>query len=345
MEDAFNLNSPIAGSIKDAQVRGNPILLRSVLGYSAASRAAGGRNAFMDATKFLVSNMLRSLAKKLEIAMLYGQMGYAQISAVTGATLTIKTSEWAPGIWIGAENMPIEIRSNDNTTSRGTAVVKQVDMETREITLNAAVPGIVVTPGIEDNIFHGGAYGKEFPGIHKILSIQTGTLFNINVNDYNLFKGNRYDAGSAALSFTKVNKAVAKSVAKGLEGKIVCLVSNTGWADLLTDQAALRREDSSYSPNEAKRGSKSIMFYSQNGDIEIIPSTYVKEGYSYLLSMDDWYRVGSTDMTFKLPGQGEEFFRHLENSAGYELRLYSDQAIFCCAPGKNTLIYGIVNAA
>lgn len=289
--------------------------------------------------------MLRSLAKKLEIEMLYGQMGYAQISAVSGADITIKESEWAPGIWAGSENMPIEIRSNDNSTSRGTAVVKKVNMETRVITLNAAVPGIVVTSGSEDNIFHAGAYGKEFPGIHKILTVTSGTLFNINVGDYNLFKGNEYPAGGAALSFTKVNKAAARAVEKGLDSSLICLVNPSTWADLLNDQAALRREDSSYSPSEAKRGSKSIMFYSQNGDIEIIPSIYVKRGYAYLLSKEDWYRVGSTDMTFKLPGQGDEFFRHLENSAGYELRLYSDQAVFCCAPGKNTLISGIVNSA
>jgi hypothetical protein len=50
-EDAFNLNAPIAGVIKDAQVKGFPLVLRSVLGYTAASRAAqGGKQAFMDAT-------------------------------------------------------------------------------------------------------------------------------------------------------------------------------------------------------------------------------------------------------------------------------------------------------
>lgn len=66
--------------------------------------------------------------------------------------------------------------------------------------------------------------------------------------------------------------------------------------------------------------------------------------YAYMLSVADWYRVGSSDMTFKRPGQGEEFFRDLENSAAYELRLYSDQAIFCHAPGRNVLIKDIVNS-
>ena len=93
--------------------------MRSLLGYVAASRAAlGGQKAFMDATKFLVANMLRSMAKKLEIEMLYGQMGYATVDSATGAAITITTAEWAPGIWAGAEGMPIEIRSADGLTSR-----------------------------------------------------------------------------------------------------------------------------------------------------------------------------------------------------------------------------------
>lgn len=340
-DDAFNLLPPVAGQIKDAQVRGNPLIMRSVLGYVAASRATkGGPQAFMDATKFIVSNMLRSMAKKLEIELLYGQMGYGEVSAVSGSTITISTAEWAPGIWAGAEGMPIEIRDATGATSRGEAVVQQVSFENKTITLASAIPGVLAT----DVIWHKGAYGNEFPGIHKILSMQTGTLFNINVASYNLFRGNIYPAGSAALSFTKLNLAVARAVEKGLESKVLALVNPRGWANLLSDQAALRKLDSSYSESISKNGSKGIMFYSQNGEIEIEPSIYVKEGYAYGLCLEDWYRVGSTDMTFKRPGQGDDFFRDLENAAGYEMRLYTDQAVFCHAPGRNVLVSGIVNA-
>jgi hypothetical protein len=88
-----------------------------------------------------------------------------------------------------------------------------------------------------------------------------------------------------------------------------------------------------------------LKFHSQNGELEIIPSIYIKEGYAYALSMEEFMRVGSSDISFKRPGYGDEFFRDLENSAAYELRLYTDQALFCMAPGKNVLLTGIVNAA
>lgn len=340
-DDAFNLNPAVAGVIKDAQVRGNPLVMRSLLGYVAASRAAqGGQKAFMDGTKFLVANMLRSMAKKLEIEMLYGQMGYAAVASISTNTITITTAEWAPGIWAGAEGMPIEIRDATGATSRGNANVVSVDLDARTITVDAAPAGVIAT----DVIFHKGAYGNEFAGIHKILSITSGTLFNINVGTYSLFKGNSYSASSAALSFAKIQSAAARAVEKGLDGKLLALVNPRTWANLMTDQAALRQYDSSYSKSVSENGAESIKFHSQNGLIEIEASIYVKEGYSYLLSLEDWFRVGSTDMTFKRPGQGDEFFRDVENSAAYELRLYTDQALFCQAPGKNCLITAIVNS-
>lgn len=343
-EDAFNLLPAIAGQIKDAQVRGNPMVMRSILGYAAASRAMkGGQQAFMEATKYLVSNMLRSASKKLEIQMLYGQVGYGAVNADivgAGTTLTVKTAEWAPGIWAGAEGMPIDIYDSTLTTLRGSYVVASVDMDARTVTCTTSLAGVLT----DDVIFHKGAFGNEFAGIHKILSTTSGSLFNINVGSYNLFKGNSHPV-AGALSFTKITKAASKPVEKGLDSKLTIYVNPRGWADLLNDQAALRMYDQSYSPVKVENGAKSIKFHSQNGELEIVPSIYVKEGYAYGLALEEWMRVGSSDITFKRPGQGEDFFRDLENSAGYEMRLYTDQAVFCMAPGKNVLLTGIVNAA
>ena len=339
-DDAFSLLPAIAGAIKDAQVKGSPAVLRSILGYSAASRAAqGGAQAFMDATKFVVGNMLRSMAKKIEIEMLYGDVGYATVASILSNAITITTAEWAPGIWAGSENMPLEIRSSAGSL-RGYCNVVSVNMDTRVVNVDAAPAGVIGT----DVIWHKGAYGNEFKGIHSILTT-SGTLFGINNATFNLFKGNEYDAQSGALSFAKLNQAVSRSVEKGLEGKVTCLVNPRGWANMLSDQAALRKYDGSYSKKKLENGSEALSFFSQNGEIEIIPSIYVKEGYAYLLSMEDFARVGSTDITFKRPGADGNFFRDLENASGYELRCYTDQAVFCAAPGKQTLIKNIVNQA
>jgi len=341
-DDAFALQPAIAGAIKDAQVRGSPAVLRSILGYTAASRASrGGSAAFMDATKFVVGNMLRSMAKKIEIEMLYGQTGYAviQTPGVGGTSFTVLAAEWAPGIWAGGENMPIEVRDVGGVV-RGSASVQSVNMETRVVTLASPIVGMLAT----DIVWHKGAFGNEFVGIHAILTT-TGVLFNINNATYNLFKGNEYDAQSGALSFAKLNQSIARAVEKGLESKVTALVNPRGWANMLNDQAALRKYDGSYSRKKLENGSEALCFFSQNGEIEIVPSIYVKEGYAYLLYTDDWMRVGSADITFQRPGAEGNFFRDLENASGYELRCYTDQAVFCASPGRNVLIKNIVNQA
>lgn len=340
-DDAFNLNAPVAGQIKDAQVRGNPVVLRSVLGYSAASRAAqGGAKAFMDATKFLVANMLRSITKKLEIELLYGQMGYGTAASVSGNVLTLTTAEFAPGIWAGAENMPIEIRDVAGTTIRGNATITAVSLSGRTITLDLMPAGVIST----DVIWHKGAYGNEFAGIHKIIT-NTGTLFNISATSYSLWSGNTYSASSAALSLAKVERAISLAVAKGLDSDVMVMVNPKTWADLLSEQAALRRFDAGYKSDSTEVGSKSIKFYGQNGMISIEPSIYCKEGYAYVLAIDEFARVGSTDVTFKRAGLEGSYFRELENSAGVELRAYADSALFCSAPGKQVLISAITNTA
>lgn len=338
-EDAFTLNDPIAGQIEDAQVRGNALVLRSAIGYKAASASMeGGAKAFEQATKFIVGNMLRSVTKKLEIEMLYGQVGYGTVEAVpVGNVILITDAEWAPGIWAGAEKMPIEVRNAAGNVSRGNATITAVSFDDKSITVDALPAGTTTT----DVIWHKGAYGKEFAGLHKIIT-NTGVLFGIDASAYTLFKGNTYSAGNAALSFAKVQEAISKAVEKGLDNDVMVLVNPNTWSDLLTDQAALRMYDSSYSSAQAENGAKELKFHSQNGMIEIVPSIYCKQGYAYVLSTDDMVRIGSSDVTFKRPGKEGDFFRELDNSAGYEMRCYCDQALFTHSPAKNVLITNIV---
>jgi hypothetical protein len=341
-EDAFALNPAVAGQIKNAEVRGNALVLRSIIGYKAISASVGSESAFQEATKYLVANMLRSVTKKLEIEMLYGTKGYGKVASVSGSSIVVQTAEWAPGIWAGAEGMPIEvIDGGDGVTVNQTGIkVASVNFETRTVTLDAAVAG-AVSPG--DIIMHKGALGKEFKGIHAILEQQSGDLFNISQSTYNLFRGNVYDCQGDELSFDHLNNAIARAVEKGLDSKVVCMVNPRTWADLLTEQAALRRYDSSQSSTRLEQGSKGLLFHSQNGEIEIVPSIYVKEGFAYLIEPSSFMRVGSQDVSFKRPGFGDDFFRELDSAAGFELRCYCDQALFTSMPSHNVLITGIVN--
>lgn len=340
-DDAFALAAPVAGQIQNAQVQGYPKVLRSYLGYNSISRSMSSPQAFEQATKFLVANMLRSITKKIEIELLYGQMGYGVVGSVGTNQVSIATAEWASGIWSGSENMPIDIYDATSTTKRGSCNVASVDLDNLLVNVDTLPGGVVAT----DIIYHKGAQGNEGAGLHKILTI-TGTVFGINNSTYSLFKGNVYDCASTALSFSHLEHALAKGVAKGLEGDVVVLVNPTTWADLLTEQAALRRYDDSYNSAKAEQGAKSIVFHGQQGLVTIEPSIFVKQGYAYVVCPDELSRMGSSDVSFKVPGMGEnEYIRQLESAAAVEMRVWSDQTLFTSAPGHMILIKGIVNGA
>lgn len=336
---AFELNAPIAGQIKDATVNPSQLVLRSAMSYEAAARAAKGRNAFIDSTQHLIENMTESISKKLEIEHMYGSSGLAVVDSLSTQDITIQTAEWAPGIWAGSEGMKIDVYQGSTSTLRqGDLVISAVNMDTRVLTVVGTTTGIVSG----DTIYFDGSKGNEMVGLHGILS-NTGSLFGISAAAYSLWKTPTQAAGGV-LSFTILQKAAAKAKEKGANGRVLALINVRAFSDLANSEAALRMYDDSYSPAKLEKGSKALLFHSQVGEIEIVPSLYVKEGYAYVMNPKDFMRIGAVDVTFKVPGREEEFFTQLANHAGYDIRCYTDQALFCKAPGRQVLITGIVNS-
>jgi hypothetical protein len=132
---------------------------------------------------------------------------------------------------------------------------------------------------------------------------------------------------------------------KGLvDQDVVALISPAHWSKLIAEATAKRQYDSSYNVDKAVAGHKAIEFYSQNGMIKVMPSIYVKQGSAYVLPMDEFMRIGSADITFEQPGYEGKFFRLLETYNGYELRAYTDQALFCKAPGKCSVLDDVEGA-
>lgn len=273
--------------------------------------------------------------------MFYGQKELAIVASVASNVVTISTADWAPGLWIGAEGGTIQIYDSTLATLRDTREIDGVDLENRTLTLDAAPAGVVAT----DRIFWLGAKGNEFKGLHSIMT-ETSSLFGINPSAYSVFKGTTYSAGSADLSFQKIMQAIARGAEKGLDEDVVCLINPRTWSKLLTEQAALRMYDSSYKSDSAENGAQSLKFHAQNGVVEIRPCSYVKESLAFILPPKEMMRVGSTDVTFKLPGrdQQDDFFLEMPSNNGFELRAYTDQALFTASPNKLILVTDIVNS-
>ena len=356
---AFTLNAAIAMNMQDAQVPGAQIILRSAIDYESAARASNDKKAFVKATSLLVKNMMESMRKRLEIACWYGAdpdgIGQTSSSANSSATrtvITLATASWATGIWAGMENATLQFYkdSDDSLVSSSTDsifTITGVDVDNKKLTVDGTATGITALDTAilagACNIFFNGAKAKEMSGLSKIVQ-NTGSLFNISASTYNLWKSNLYNVSSTALTFGKLVSGLATAVGKGLEEKVTLWVSPKTWGNLNTDLAALRRMDSSWRAEKGENGNKSIQYYSQNGEIEIQSHSVIKEGEALAIPMARVKRLGAVDITFKTPGMGDdEFFLHLADAAGFELRCYTDQHIFLETPAKAVRYYGITN--
>lgn len=335
-EGAFQLNDAEAGTVKQASVKGYQLLLRAAMSYESIFRSQGNEQAFEETTKFVIQNMMDSLYKKLETELLYGQDGIGIIDsspAPTATSFKITDAEFAPGIWAGSRNMKIDVYNG--VTLVGTGKIQKADLDSKVLTLQGVgIAGVAAG----HKIYPAGAFGKQMLGMKKIME-NTGLMFGIDAAQYELWEGTQFALPTAdVLSFAVIQQAITKGVEKGLDKDVVVLCNPGHWDDLLTEQAALRMYDQSYSASLAENGARSIKFHSQNGMVEIVPYIHVKEGHAFVVCPDDWRRIGSTDVTFKRPGQPDKYFRELESHAGVELRAYCDQALMCVKPGRQVLI-------
>lgn len=339
-----SLNAAVNATMKEAQVYGSELILRSQMQYVALSRASSaGPKAFKRASSWKVEDMNNAMRKRLEIAMLYGQSGVGTVSTNTSGALVLTDATWAGGIWAGAEGAILEAWTGitaSETQHNGDLTISAVNSDTKTVTVTGTSAAVV--PG--DVLYFKGARTtttyKEMAGLHKIIT-NSGTLFNISAATYSLWKGTSVPT-VGQISHGKIQDAVSRVVNKGLMEKVTVLVSPKAWSVLNTDQAALRVFDSSYKSSKADSGFESLTFYGANGLIEIVSHPMVKDGDAFIVPLeDDLLRLGSTDVTFGVPGMDEQFFTLVASTNAVELQCMCDQAIFLEKPAHSAYLSGI----
>ena len=346
----FDLEDAKEFKMKNAKVKARELVLRSAISIGALFRSQNGEQSIEKAMDLMVGNMLKSMYHRLEVQMLYGQsgLGKGQIANVTVASgntvIEIDKAEWAAGIWNGTSNAALNVVMDGAAILDGPApkkyTIEGYSLKDRTVTIVGDVTADLT--GTEVDLYFNTAVDaasakNEFIGVHAI-SEETTSLFGIANANEPLFQGSIQDVGAsgspAVLSQGKIEEGISKMVEKGLmEEEVSVYVNPKQWDDLLSEQDAKRRPDSSYSTGKAQSGSREIEFFGQNGTIKIKASTFVKEGYAYIICEKDLKRIGSTEVTFKRP-DGEEFFKLLENKHGVEMRCTTDQALFTARPAS-----------
>ena len=371
--DVFELESPIAGTVKQALVTPYVSVLGSLIPWSVISRSAGGgAKSFYDATKYVVRNNLRSHQDFLEAFRIYGQsselLGYVSYATATyrgvaftagtgtlvsaqfgtvaftngvnvaGKYMLIAPGQFAAGLWVGKEGVKIvQIDAAGTVVAEGTLVAVDPDMGILQVDF---VPVAASSTTSHKIGYKGMESQKEMLGIHKILSTQ-GTLFGIPTNQYSLWRGNVSTLSQVKFKLENVQTSIAQAVNRGaLEGDVEVLVNPRTFSTLVTTESGARRYDSSYKA-EAENGFENIVFYHQAGKATIRSHRKVKEGHSFMLSAECWSRSGSAEVAFSVPGVDKDIIFPEPNMSAYSFRTYSDQYVFCHAPAKNILVTGI----
>ena len=358
---AFALNSAIALMMQNALVPAFSLIRRDNISYTAISRSAG-KNSFGKAVDITLNDMTEGAGFRLECTYLHGQQGIGDSSSVTNVDTTHETVQltaatWATGIWASALNAQVQffVVSSGNLVSSGADSVFTVtacNFTSYTITVSGTTTGITAlnTAGSAPlRVFFNGAAVNalsswvEGVGLMKIAS-NVGTLFSIDSTVYPLWQGNTYDAGAAPLSFGKLQKAITYPGDKGLMGEdCTVLVPLTTFSDLLTEQAAARR----YGDVKSKKmdnGADAIEFYSPSGTMEIVPHPLVKRGQALIYPTDSITRIGSSDLTFQLPGTSTDSYLQvpLGDFAGYQVRIWADNTIFAETPSHMCVIKNVI---
>lgn len=360
------LSNAIASQLGDAQIQGSAITHRDLLAYDAAAKAAkGGKQSFAEATGLIVKNLIKAEAKFLEIDLIYGggaspstgnSLGQCSSLSNTNATtevVTIIYATWAPAIWAGMENAIIQFYNAGTLVGSGTgftissvnvSVASSTQGGTITVTGSASdITALNALNGTTLDIYWNTSFGNQMAGLRQILT-NTGSLFNINATNFNLWQSNTFDCQSTQLTFGKIQSATALGVNRGLDTKAMILVSPPTFANLIDEQAGARLYDNSYSSEKSTNGFRRLEFFSANGVIEIVPHIFVHQGEAFIIPKEEYVRCGPVEnVVSTLPGMPGEFFVQSQTYAAYELRAYGNQAQFLEAPAHAVFVKNIVN--
>lgn len=336
------LNAAVASVVLQMQVPSFQQITRSRLSYAAAAKAAGkGEKAFEQAYGFVLQSMKETASKKLELSMLYGQLGLAKVLSVSTNTVTITTATWSPGTWAGLINAGVD----SWTAQTASATAHDTNLQVLGMNLlNRTVTFSTITNTVANDwlYFYGARTSTGFnegPGLMSIIQTLTGTLFNIAIGSYDTMQAQQYNV-NGAFSFTAIITGAMAAYNYGLSEDVVLLCSPRQYSVLAADEAALRRYDSSYSRSEGERGNKALKFHTGTGSIEILPHPYMRDADAAIIPFDYCRFVGASKLTAGLPGIGDLAVQ-VTDTAAIEIRMFADMSPCILKPALCVYFYGL----
>jgi hypothetical protein len=349
---AFSYEDDVAGVYDEIEIDPNPVVLKSRLSIEAADRMANSDKAMISHVALRAGQMKSSLLKMAEIELLHGRVGVGVISGNPSVntsptpdqgTIIFTAASWCPGVWTGMIGAKLECRNGaTKVNANGDLTLVSVDYDNRTIVVSGDNTDLTdLADGY--SIYFKGAYSNGQYGIKYQLDT-SGSIFGIDNSAYDLWKAQEHNV-AGALTMSEVLKGRTKAVTRGgLDEDCVLLVSGVTFENLNADLSALKMSDSSYKSAKGENGHQSITYHGQGGSVEIVAHPMMKEGEAFMLPKSGLKRVGSTDITFKSLGGGEDVWQLLEGSHAYQIVGRFSFQVLISQPAKCVLFTGIVNS-
>jgi hypothetical protein len=356
---AFTLNAAVDSVLQNAQIDGATIMLRGTLPYDVIAKGKNGAangnegGAFWKPIDLKTKILMQSGEFYRENNMCYGPgtgTSLANIgvvgASISGANLAapqvvrLTAASWAPGIWNNYINGLVDVYQSDGATLRDSGVTVQAVTSSTQTRLQLFKTGSVAVVAANDIIMPAGQKGKGCVGVQPILE-NAGTLFNISAATYPMWRCPQFSVGGT-MGRAKLLQGMARLYPNGITTGGKLFVNGMTFAELAEEANALQR----YTGNNDKvkrQGAANLEYDTAVGTVNVALHRYMKQGIAMFIAKDVLKRVGSSDLTFSLPGTNQWFYSELADKAGSEIRIYSNQAPIIEIPYYCMEFTGIAN--
>ena len=348
----FPLKPPKDGNIQRAELEGSEIVGRAHISYGNMSKLsetnAESRKAYKQAVGDTIESVMNSAERRRELALMYGPgpnpasgagagPGAANLGSVdtvvgtiaagdTSGTVRISRATWAAGLWPLFRGAGFDFHSSGGTKlNTSELVLTGVVQSQNRLTFSGVAGEVNVSLVAGATISFAGSREVSCVGIEGILDNQ-GMLFNIDAAQFPQWKASTYPV-TGPLTFDKVVEGLILPANNGLTTGGTLFLPNAAWTDCMTDEAALRRHVGSRMASSVKTGSSQLEFETNCGVVKLVTHPFMKQGQAWFIPTEYAKRVGSRELSFKLPGNPNEwFFKEVDGAAASEIRCYGDQA-------------------
>lgn len=364
----YTLGDALAGQTKPAQVYANTTVLIDNLQYQILDRAnsTGSKQAVLSAMSYTGMQMAINARNVLEMEILHGRDGLgASAGAISSLTVTFDGATTAVGILsslIGARvqwmqsNLTSARTVNDSSNYLTVSAVNVADPASPTLTMVATGTTNVAAITTGDVMYIAGSRGiavassdtnvpqYEQLGMSLQLRATTGTQFGIDKAAYVGWVANQQSA-IGAFSPSVLMQAAAKSMARGgLLGEYIALLSVDQWSVLNSALATneVYNNPAGFSMSK-KTGTDEITVYHGGIKIECVPHPFQKRGQFFLFPKESGHRIGSTDLTFAIPGRpdGDEYYYPLPGYAVMQRQCRADFQWVLLTPPSGTIGTGV----